>query len=156
MHNKTQLQGRSQPMAISAVGSFLHSQANSTQVESMQSLFFRSVPRAGSALVVTVLLGCASAAITPDVLEDRTSRAVGLEKGQFTIADRVDEATATRYFVVTKTNRKYSCSVGATFSVVGRIVTDAICTEMGKPAGSANSNPNSANCNALLKAAGKC
>jgi hypothetical protein len=109
-----------------------------------------------SAALLLALGACASGAITPDTLDDRTSRALGLERGQFTISDRVDEATVTRYMVLAKSGRRHSCTVGATFSLTGRIVTDAICTEMGKPAGAANNAPNNANCNALLRAAGKC
>jgi hypothetical protein len=113
-----------------------------------------------SAGVLLALGACASAAVTTDALEDRTSRALGLERGQFTISDRVDEGTATRYAVLAKSGRRYNCTVGGSFSVVGRVVSDAICTEMGKPAGAANSAPtgapNTATCNALLRAAGKC
>jgi hypothetical protein len=103
-----------------------------------------------------VLAGCASAAVTSDALEDRTSRALGLEKGQYTISDRQDDGTATRYMVSTKSGKRYSCTVAGSFSVTGRVVSDAICTEMGRPAGSTNSGTNNPNCNALLKAAGKC
>jgi hypothetical protein len=116
--------------------------------------------RLTAALTSTVLLltlgACASVAVTADALEDRTSRALGLERGQFTISDRVDEGTGTRYMVQTKAGRRHSCTVGGSFSVTGRVVSDAICTEMGKPAGAANSSPNNTNCNALLRAAGKC
>jgi hypothetical protein len=109
-----------------------------------------------AAALLLALGACASGGITPETLEDRTSRALGLERGQFTISERVDESTVTRYMVLAKSGRRHSCTVGATFSLTGRIVTDAICTEMGKPAGAANSSPNNAHCNALLRAAGKC
>jgi hypothetical protein len=106
--------------------------------------------------VVLGLAACASAAVTSDALEDRTSRALGLDKGQYTISDRVDEGTSTRYMVLAKSGKKFSCTVGGSFNVMGRVVSDAICTEMNRPAGAAPVPSNSSNCNALLKAAGKC
>ncbi len=109
-------------------------------------------------ILVWGLVACASVAVTNDALEDRTSRALGLEKGQYTISDRVDEGTGTRYLVQTKSAKKFSCTVGGSFSVMGRVVSDAICTEMNRPAGAAPapSNSSNSNCNALLRAAGKC
>jgi hypothetical protein len=109
------------------------------------------------AALLLALSACASVAVTAEALEDRTSRALGLERSQFSISERVDEATATRYAVLAKSGRRYSCTVSGSFSVTGRIVSDAICTEMGKgAAGAATSAPLPANCNALLRAAGKC
>ncbi len=124
------------------------------------TLSIRLATAVTSAALLLALGACASAAVTSDALEDRTSRALGLERGQFTISERVDEGTATRYAVLAKSGRRYNCTVGGSFNVLGRVVSDAICTEMGKPAGAANSAPtgapNTATCNALLRAAGKC
>jgi hypothetical protein len=106
-------------------------------------------------MAVLALAACASTVVTSDALDDRTSRALGLDKGQYTISDRVDEGGTTRYMVQAKSGKKFSCAVGGTFSVMGRVVTDAVCTEMNRPAGAAQS-PSNANCNALLRAAGKC
>ena len=43
-------------------------------------------------------------------------------------------------------------------SIVGRVVSDPMCTEVGKAGKQATTNTGtgSASCNALLKAAGKC
>jgi hypothetical protein len=61
--------------------------------------------------------------------------------------------------VKTNAGKSYNCYVGGSISVVGRVVSDAICNEVGvaggavKPAGAAAP---AANCNALLKAANRC
>jgi hypothetical protein len=122
----------------------------------MKLLHMRNTSFISCLMSAAVLAGCASAAVTSDALEDRTSRALGLEKGQYTISDRQDDGTATRYMVSTKSGKRFSCTVGGSFNVMGRVVSDAICTEMGRPAGSTNSGTNNPSCNALLKAAGKC
>lgn len=99
-------------------------------------------------------VGCASVAVTDDAIAENTSMAIGLEKSAFTITDRKDNGIKTTYRVKTNSGKNYSCYVTGTFSVVGRVVSDAICTEMG-----ANVKPSTksdASCNALLKAAGKC
>jgi hypothetical protein len=104
----------------------------------------------GSILIV----GCASVAVTDDAIVKNTSMAIGLEKSAFTISERENEGLKTTYKVKTNAGKSYSCYVTGTVSVVGRVVSDAICTEMGasvKPSTESN-----ASCNALLKAAGKC
>jgi hypothetical protein len=78
-----------------------------------------------------VLSGCASMAVTDDAIVDRTSRALGVDKGTFTIADRVDEGTATRYVAKTRSG-DYNCTIGGSFSVIGRVVSDAICNKKGE------------------------
>ncbi len=77
------------------------------------------------------------------------------QKGNFTISDRVDDGVKSSYAVQTKTGKKYSCYVTGTVSYMGRVVSDAVCNEIGgkqtKQAAQSNGT-----CNALLKAAGKC
>lgn len=111
-----------------------------------------------SLLVISLVsafgVGCASVAVTDDAIVKNTSMAIGLEKTAFTITDRENDGLKTTYKVKTNSGKNYSCYVTGTVSVVGRVVSDAICTEMGasvKP----TTEP-SASCNALLKAAGKC
>ncbi len=89
-----------------------------------------------AALVVTAAAssGCASVAVTDQAIVDRTAFALGLDKTAFTISGRVDEGTTTRYAVKTKAGQEYNCFVGGSFSVLGRSVSEAICTRKGEPA----------------------
>ncbi|MFZ3118563.1 MAG: hypothetical protein WA159_09605 [Variovorax sp.] len=110
--------------------------------------------------VVVALAGCAATAVTSDALQKNTAFALGVDSSAFTISDRVDEGVKTTYRVATRSGKTYSCYVTGAISITGRNVSDAICTEMGKPAGAtagpAGRSTNPANCNALLKAAGRC
>lgn len=86
-----------------------------------------------SALLVALLAtGCASVAVTDEAILDRTAFALGLNKGDFTISNRTDEGTTTRYAVRTKTGQDFNCFVGGSFSVIGRSVSEAICTKKGE------------------------
>lgn len=109
-----------------------------------------------SSVAVFLLSGCASFAVSDDALVQRTGFALGLEPVQFTISNRMDEGTTTRYQVKTTAGRQYNCFVGGSVSVLGKSVSEAICTEMGKDGAQTPKNKNDGNCNALLKAAGKC
>lgn len=106
-------------------------------------------------VLITFLTGCASVAVSNDAIADRTAFALSLDKSAFTISNRVDDGVRSSFSVKTNTGKNYNCYVGGSISVVGRVVSDAICNEVGggasKPA--AASAPN---CNALLKAAGGC
>ena len=82
-------------------------------------------------LLPFAIVGCASVAVTEDALVERTAFALGLEKGSFTIANRVDDGTTTRYSVAAK-NQQFNCYVGGTISVMGRVVSEAICTKKGE------------------------
>lgn len=84
-------------------------------------------------LVALSAAGCASVAVTDQAIVDRTAFALGLDKTAFTISNRVDEGTTTRYAVKTKAGQDYNCFVGGSFSVVGRSVSEAICTRKGEP-----------------------
>jgi hypothetical protein len=77
---------------------------------------------------------------------------LGIDKADFTVSDRVDDGIKTSYAVKTKAGKRYACYVTGTVSITGRTVSDAICSEGGKPSG----EPGSIACNALLRAAGKC
>lgn len=106
--------------------------------------------------VVSLLSGCASFAVSDDALVQRTGFALGLEPAQFTISNRMDEGTTTRYQVKTTAGKRYSCSVGGSVSVLGKSVSSPICNQIGEDGAEAPGKQNKANCNALLKAAGKC
>ena len=111
--------------------------------------------RVATALFGLALAGCAATAVTSDTLEQNTAFALGLEPGSFQISDRQDQGIKTTYRVVTRTGRRYSCYVTGMVGVTGRVVSDALCSETGRPQG-AGPAPGGPACNALLKAAGRC
>lgn len=78
--------------------------------------------------------GCASIAVTDEALVDRTAFALGLAKGDFTITNRVDEGTTTRYSVKSKSGQEFNCFVGGSIGVLGRVVSEAVCTKKGEVA----------------------
>ena len=84
-------------------------------------------------LAALLSAGCASFAVTDEAIVDRTAFALGLEKNAFTVSNRVDEGTTTRYAVRTKTGQEYSCYVGGSINVLGRSVSEAICNRKGAP-----------------------
>jgi hypothetical protein len=84
-------------------------------------------------ILPSAIMGCASMAVTEDALIDRTAFALGLDKGKFTISNRVDDGTTTRYSV-TADKQQYKCFVGGSISVIGRVVSEAICTKKGEVA----------------------
>ncbi|WP_257863782.1 hypothetical protein [Variovorax sp. ZS18.2.2] len=114
--------------------------------------------------------GCASTAVTDDAIVTNTSRALGLPPTAFTISNRADSGVQTTFIAKTDGGRTYNCYVEGSVSVVGRVVSDAICQEMRQsdaPASARRSNARPASgtapapapapaCNALLRAAGRC
>lgn len=115
------------------------------------------------ALLALSLGGCA-ATITKDGLEQRTSVAIGREVGAFTITNTSEETGGrTNYTVKTKDGLSYQCYMYSPTGFqkaisFGQIPnSDAICSQMGRGSAPASAdNKPAANCNALLKAAGKC
>lgn len=86
-------------------------------------------------LIATAMTtACASVAVTDQAIVDRTAFALGLAKSDFTISNRTDEGTTTRYSVRTKSGQDFNCFVGGSISVLGRSVSEAICTRKGEPA----------------------
>ena len=124
------------------------------------------------ATALALLTGCAST-ITQDGLEQRTAQAIGRSVGQFTITDRSEETGGRiNYTVNTRDGAAYSCYLyGVTgfqkAMSFGQIPhSDAICTaKVGVKSGSSTQAPAATvpsggsaggNCNALLRAAGRC
>lgn len=105
--------------------------------------------------MVAILSACSSVSVKNDDLESRTSTALNLPKGSFTISNRVDSGVRTDY-TVTAGKSKYACYVTGSISVMGRNVSDAICTGSGKSAPGKPAGSTAQKCNDLLKAAGKC
>lgn len=94
--------------------------------------------------------GCASMTVNDDAIVQRTGAALGMEKGTFTISDRVNEGMEVRFKATTQAGQVYNCTMGGSVSLIGAVPSDAICTPMGGGATATNQ------CNALLKAANKC
>lgn len=109
----------------------------------------------GVSVAALLFAGCAATAVTQDTLEKNTAFALGLEPGTFQISDRNDQGIKTSYRVTTRAGRKYACYVEGAVGLAGRVVSDALCTETGRPASTAPASGGAA-CNALLKAAGRC
>ena len=122
-----------------------------------------SICRGVAAVAVMGLSACA-ATIGQDGLEQRTSAAIGRDVGSFTITKTGEESGGRiNYTARTRDGVAYQCYM---YSATGfqkamsfgqTPHSDAICTQMGRggPAAGADSKP-PANCNALLKAAGRC
>ncbi|MFA6053067.1 MAG: hypothetical protein WC762_10805 [Methylobacter sp.] len=79
-----------------------------------------------------ILSGCASQAVTSDQLVQNTAFALGLNASDFTISNRIDSGIKTTYSVETKSGQQYNCYVTGTLSIVGRVVSDAMCTQKGQ------------------------
>ena len=86
------------------------------------------------AVAAAAASGCASIAVTDEALVERTAFALGLAKGDFTISNRVDDGTTTRYSVKAKSGQEFNCFVGGSIGVLGRVVSEAICTKKGEVA----------------------
>ncbi len=109
------------------------------------------------AVVAALASGCASVAVTDDAIQRNTAVALGVGTGAVVISGRENDGVKTTYVAKTNSGKTYNCYVTGTVSVVGRVVSDAMCTEVGKGGGSkATQSGNSPSCNALLKAAGRC
>jgi hypothetical protein len=121
----------------------------------MKKNYIRRTAILSVTVLATLAAGCASVAVSNDAIEQNTASTLGLAKGTFTISDRVNDGVKSSYAVKTNSGKQYSCYVTGTVSVMGRVVSDAVCNEVGKAAKQAT-RTGSASCNALLKAAGKC
>lgn len=124
------------------------------------------------ATALALLAGCA-ATINQEGLEQRTAQAIGRSVGQFAITDRSEETGGRiNYTVNTRDGATYRCYLyGATgfqkaMSFGQTPHSDAICTAMaGSKSGNADRGPSATDqkarstggdCNALLRAAGRC
>jgi hypothetical protein len=100
------------------------------------------------ALTTITLAGCATR-VEDDTIVSRTAFAIGLESDQFTITGRTGDAGRIDYKVVAQDGRRFNCYVtGGGMMYAGVVTSDAICSEQG--------SGTVTQCNALLKAAGKC
>lgn len=109
------------------------------------------------ALIAAAISGCASVAVNDDSLQTRTAQALNLQPTDFTISNRSDNGIRTDYTVTTHKKQVYSCYVTGTVSIMGRVVSDAVCTPIsGGSSGKPAPTPKASSCNDLLRAAGKC
>lgn len=117
--------------------------------------FRPAAARLAALALLAAMAGCAAQVVKEDHLKQKTAFALGVEQNEFTVSDRVDDGLQTRYSVKTNDGRKFNCYVEGTFSVVGSVVSDAICSQV---SGNAKARPKSApgTCNDLLRAAGRC
>ncbi len=83
-------------------------------------------------VLVGAVSACASLAVTDSAIVDRTAFALGLDKAAFTVSGRVDDGTTTRYAVKTRAGQDYNCFVGGSINVLGRSVSEAVCTKKGE------------------------
>lgn len=86
-------------------------------------------------LAILSASGCASVAVTGSALEQRTASALGVPSTEITISNRTDSGVRTDYVATTSQNRVYNCYVTGTVSIVGRTVSDAMCSQTSGPAG---------------------
>ncbi len=92
------------------------------------------IHRAMAALAASLTItGCASIAVTEGAIAERTATALGMDVGDFTINQRVDEGVTSRYKVTTRSGDEYSCYVTGSFGVTGRAVSEAVCSRRGEP-----------------------
>lgn len=117
--------------------------------------------------VVAALLALSGCAATIDQggIDQRTSMAIGREVGTFTISDRSEDTGGRiNYTARTKDGAVYKCYLYAATGLQQAVTlgqtphSDAMCTLFGRSgaAPSAPVSPGSGQCNALLKAAGRC
>lgn len=84
------------------------------------------------AITAAALSACASVIVSDDAVVDRTAFALGLNKGDFTISNRVNEGASARYAVRTKSGQEFNCFLGSTLSILGGGVTEAVCNKKGE------------------------
>lgn len=135
-------------------------------------MYFRSLFPIAAAL--SLLTGCAST-ITQDGLAQRTAQALGRTPAQLTISDRSEETGGRiNYTVSTRDGASYRCYLYSATGFQSAMSfgqtphSDAICTAVvgGQSGGNSSTPPAAAaaqrgpaagkECNALLRAAGRC
>lgn len=89
-------------------------------------------PLASLIAVAPLLVGCASVAVTADLIEQRTAFALGMERGNFTVSNRQDDGLRTQDAATTETGQRHNCYVEGSVGITGRVVSDAICSKPGE------------------------
>ncbi len=76
--------------------------------------------------------GCASVAVNESSILDHTAATLGVSPSQLTISDRQDAGIKTSYKAKVTGGKIYNCYVTGMYSLVGRVVSDAMCSEPGR------------------------
>lgn len=125
-------------------------------------MFYKNIKKLIICSAAVLAAGCASVAVTSDTLESRVATSLGLAKSEFKISDRVDSGVRSDFKVTTNSEQTYACYVTGSVSIVGRVVSDPVCTETTVKQSKQETTKktarthNKATCNDLLRAAGKC
>lgn len=85
-----------------------------------------------SLLLSLLAVVCASMAASEHALVERTASALGLEPQDVIVSHRIDDGTTTRFRAHTESGELYHCRVGGSISLLGRSVSEAVCTP-GRP-----------------------
>lgn len=107
-------------------------------------------------LLIVSVAGCASMAVTDDAIRINTARALSADPATLAISERSDRGIQTNFKARTADGRAYDCYVTDMVSIVGRTVSDAICSPVASTSSMVKPSQAAVQCNALLKAAGKC
>ncbi|MDO4249115.1 MAG: hypothetical protein Q4C79_09210 [Neisseria sp.] len=110
----------------------------------------------GTAITACLLIsGCSAlnnTTVSDEKLKERAAFALGVQPSQINISNRQNEGVRIN-FTATVGKRSSQCYVTNAVGVIGAMTSDAICS--GSAGSQANKSPNG-QCNALLKAAGRC
>ena len=92
----------------------------------MKSILIRRAIIVSVTAIAAFTAGCASVAVSNNAIEQNTAFALGLEKGMFTISDRVDDGIKSSYAVIdTIRNREHAFFKA---KCKGRILFDCVVT----------------------------
>lgn len=112
----------------------------------------------GMLILFGSLYGCghvSNTVLTDEVLLDKAEMVIGVRQSELTLIKREGSIDSVEYSVETKDGDVYRCY----FTSLVAINSDAVCKQIGaskKVKHSAKPKEREANCNALLRAAGKC
>ena len=104
--------------------------------------------------VSSLLTACghvSNAVLSEQDLLDKAEFATGISRDQLTLVERAGSLDAVDYRVATKKGRQFRCY----FTSALAVTSDAVCQEITKD-GKKTTKQKKDDCNALLRAAGKC
>lgn len=104
--------------------------------------------------VSSLLTACghvSNAVLSEQDLLDKAEFATGISRDQLTLVERAGSLDAVEYRVATKKGRQLRCY----FTSALAVTSDAVCQEITKD-GKKTTKQKKDDCNALLRAAGKC
>jgi len=104
-----------------------------------------------SALLLSACAGVNNATVSEAKLRERAAFALGVNPSAVSISNRRNEGI-TIYFTATVGGRSSQCYVTNSVTVIGAVTSDALCSG----GGAREATRRTGQCNALLKAAGRC